>query len=171
MKLLVAVAPERFRDEELSEPMKVFSSSGIETVIASTRTGECLGMLGDRVSATVTFDEVSADDYDGIVIIGGIGSQDFLWSSEALIARVQECAERKKITAAICLSPVVLAFSGILKGKRATVYPSPASTREMKKAGAVLTDDPVVVDENIITANGPGAAKAFGEAIVRVLKE
>ena len=88
MKLLIAVAPERFRDEELSEPMKIFQAKGIETIIGSTKIGECLGMMGDRVEAIVTFGDVTAADFDGIVIIGGLGSQDFFWSSQELISLV-----------------------------------------------------------------------------------
>lgn len=169
MKLLVAVAPDRFRDEELSEPMKIFRAKGIETVIASTKTGECLGMMGDRVEATVTFGDVSAAEFDGIVIIGGLGAQDFFWSSRELIALVSDFYEKGKVVAAICLSPAVLALAGVLKGKKATVFVSPASTYAMKEGGASLQNDPVVVDGKIITANGPTAAKAFGEAIVSTL--
>lgn len=169
MKLLVAVAPERFRDEELSEPMKVFRAKGIDTVIGSTKTGECIGMMGDSVEATVTFGDVSAAEFDGIVIIGGLGAQDFFWSSRELIALVNDFYENGKVVAAICLSPAVLAFAGVLKGKKATVFASPASTYAMKEGGASLQNDPVVVDGKIITANGPAAAKAFGEAIVSTL--
>ncbi len=169
MKLLVAVAPERFRDEELSEPMKIFKAKGIETVIGSTKTGECMGMIGDRIEATVVFEDVAAADFDGIMIVGGIGSQDFFWNSQELIGLVKDFYENQKVVAAICLSPAVLALAGILKGKKATVFTSPASTYAMKEGGASLQNDPVVVDGKIITANGPTAAKAFGEAIVTVL--
>jgi len=171
MKLLIAVAPDRFRDEELSEPLKVFNAEGIDVVIGSTRTGECLGMLGDRVEATVTFADVVADEYDGIVIIGGIGSQDFLWSSVELIGLVKDLFENGKVVSAICLSPAILAIAGILNGRRATFFASPASNRVMDEAGAIVSKDPVVTDGRIVTANGPGAAKAFGEAVVAALKQ
>jgi protease I len=74
-----------------------------------------------------------------------------------------------KVVAAICLAPAVLARAGILKGKKATYYESPASFREMKIGGAVLTNAPVVKDGRIITANGPTASQAFADAIVKAL--
>ena len=171
MKLLIAVAPERFRDEELIEPMKIFASQGIETVIGSTKTGECMGMIGERIDATITFEDAAISDYDGIVIIGGIGSQDFFWNSQELIGLVRDFYDSGKVVAAICLSPVVLAMAGILKGKKVTVFSSPASTHAMKTSGAVIVNEPVAVDGRIITANGPMAAEAFGEAIITVLKQ
>ncbi|MCP1662171.1 MAG: hypothetical protein D5R99_08980 [Methanocalculus sp. MSAO_Arc1] len=171
MKLLLAVAPDRFRDEELTEPMRVFTASGIETVIASTKKGDCYGMLGEIVQAETTFEDVTADEFDGIVIVGGMGAQDFLWSSDPLIGLVRAFHDSGKVTAAICLSPVVLALAGILKQKKATVFASPASTRTMKEMGAELLDDAVVVENRIVTANGPAAAQAFGDAIVGLLRQ
>ncbi|MBR1368547.1 hypothetical protein RJ53_03115 [Methanocalculus chunghsingensis] len=171
MKLLIAVAPDRFRDEELSEPLKVFNAEGIEVVIGSTQTGECLGMLGDRVEATVTFADADPDEYDGIVIIGGIGSQDFLWTSAELVGVVKDLFERGKVVSAICLSPAILGIAGVLNGRRATFFVSPASNRVMDEAGVIISKDPVVTDGTIVTANGPGAAKAFGEAVVAALKQ
>ena len=170
MKLLVAIAPERYRDEELDEPCAVFGRAGIEFDIASTKTGTCTGMLGGRAQATLTFDRASAGDYAGIVIIGGAGSPAHLWESRQLISLVQAFHESRKVVAAICLSPAVLARAGVLRGLPATVFTTPESVREMKAGGAVLSDMPVVVSGTIITANGPAAARAFGSAIVDALR-
>jgi protease I len=170
MKLLLAIAPERFRDEELEIPMGVFKESGIDFDIASTATGTCMGMLGVTVEACRTFEEADPDDYAGIVIVGGIGSQDYLWTNERLIDLVRSFFEQGKVVAAICLSPVVLARAGILAGRQATVYPTPASVKEMQKGGAHLLTIPVVADMQIVTANGPGAAEEFANTIVTKLE-
>ena len=77
--------------------------------------------------------------------------------------------QKGKVVAAICLATVVLARAGILKGKKATYYDSPVSFREMKAAGAVITNAPVVRDARVITANGPSASKAFADEIVHAL--
>ena len=62
-------------------------------------------------------------------------------------------------------------MAGILKEKRVTVFVTPASTHAMRTSGAVILNDPIVVDGRIITANGPVAAKAFGEVIIEVLNQ
>jgi protease I len=171
MRLLVAIAPERYRDEELDEPLAVFRRAGIETDIASTRTGTCTGMLGGTATASLSFDRVNPDAYDGIVIIGGAGSPAYLWGNRDIAGLVATFHTSGKVTAAICLSPVVLARSGILKGKGATFFRSPDSASEMRAGGAVIKDASVVAQGTIITANGPAAARAFGEAIVAALKK
>ncbi|WP_342678250.1 DJ-1/PfpI family protein [Methanofollis sp. UBA420] len=169
MKLILAIAPDRFRDEELFVPQKACAEAGVETVIASTKTGTCEGMLGGAAEATVTFAEVAPEAYDGIVIAGGIGSQDFLWGNNDLIRLVQAFAAEGKVVAAICLSPVVLARAGVLKGKKATVFNSPRSVSEIRRGGATLTDDAVVVDGQVVTANGPFASEAFAAAVLSLL--
>lgn len=169
MKLVCAIAPDRFRDEELLIPQDIFADAGIETVIASTRAGTCNGMLGAAVEAAVPFTEVSPEDYDGIVVVGGIGSQDHLWGDKDLAGLVKAFAAAGKLTAAICLSPVVLARAGILAGKKATVFHTPASVAELKRGGATLTDDDVATDGQVVTANGPTVSKAFARAIVALL--
>jgi protease I len=170
MRLLIAIAPERFRDEELERPMAVFAENGVDYHIASTRTGACTGMLGAAIDATLTFDEASSEDYEGLVIIGGIGSQDFLWTSVRLMTLAQEFFNQGKVVAAICLAPVVLSRAGVLKGKQATVYPSPASLAELKKGGANVLSMPVVADMQVVTANGPGASDEFADMIISKLE-
>jgi protease I len=170
MKLLVAIAPERYRDEELDGPIAVFRRAGIGSDIASTKTGTCTGMLGGTAHATLSFDRASPSQYAGLVVIGGAGSPAHLWDNKDLLQLAGSFYRERKIVAAICLSPVVLARAGLLTGKKATFYTTPDSFAEMKAGGAVIVDAPVVTDIPFITANGPAAATAFGEAIVAQLK-
>jgi protease I len=169
MKILIAVAPEKFRDEELGGPVAALEKAGIPFDIASTRKGTCTGMLGARASATLSFEEVAPEEYDGLVIVGGSGSQVHLWDDKLLLQLVKFFQKSGKMIAAICLAPVVLARAGILKGRKATYYESTASDFEMKRGGAVIVNSPVVTDGRLITANGPLAAKQFGDAIVKNL--
>jgi deglycase len=169
MKLLVVVAPERFRDEELFEPLSVFQKAGMVSDIASVKPGTCRGMLGGKCEATLDIGRVSPEGYDGIVIIGGAGSPEFLWGHSRLHTLVAGFAKGGKVVAAICLSPVVLARAGVLKGRKATVFRTADSVAEMRKGGSDLRDDAVVVDGRFITANGPAAARKFGEAILSAL--
>jgi protease I len=169
MKLLVVIAPERFRDEELFEPLSLFRKFRIAYDIASTKAGPCTGMLGGRCDATLDLTRIRAEDYDGIVVIGGAGSPEFLWGNSRLLALVTDFSVSGKVVAAICLSPVVLARAGVLRGERATVFRMADSVAEMREGGADLKADAVVVDGRFITANGPAAAGKFGEEIVSAL--
>ena len=76
---------------------------------------------------------------------------------------------QKKSTHAICLSPAVLAITGILKGKKGTVYPTDESKGHFTEGGATWLDEPVVVDGDIVTGRGPDAAEPFGKKLVELL--
>jgi protease I len=169
MKVLIVIAPEKFRDEEFNVPAAALQKAGIGYDIASKRRGVCTGMLGTKVTATLSFEEVDPKSYDGIVIVGGGGAQVHLWDDELLGEMVKYFHASAKVVAAICLAPVVLARAGILKGKKATFFNSPISFREMKAGGAVLVDKAVVTDARIVTANGPAAAAEFAETFIRAL--
>ncbi len=171
MKILIAVAPEKFRDEELAVPVAAFQKVGISFDIASSRRGTCTGMFGAKTTATLTFEEIDPKQYGGLVIIGGSGSQLHLWNDDLLVQLAKYFHESHKIVAAICLAPVVLARAGVLKGKKATCYDSPVSFREMKAGGAVLVNKPVVMEGRIITANGPPASQEFADSILRTIAE
>ncbi|MDD1687213.1 DJ-1/PfpI family protein [Methanoregula sp.] len=169
MKVLIAISPEKFRDEELAEPVAALTKAGIAFDIASTRRGTCTGMLGAKATATTSFEEVDPKPYDALIIVGGNGTPAHLWGDELLPILVKNFRASGKVVAAICLGPIVLARAGILKGIKATYSENPTAFREMKAGGAVLVNQPVVVDSRIITANGPSASKAFAEAVIKTL--
>lgn len=169
MKILIVIAPEKFRDEEFAVPAAALQKAGIGYDVASKRRGSCTGMLGMKVNATLSFEEVDPKAYDGILIVGGGGSQAYLWDDDLLLEMVKYFHTTARVVAAVCLAPVVLARAGILKGKKATFFNSPASFREMKAGGAVLVDKPVVADSRIITANGPAAAEEFAAMFIKAL--
>ncbi|MDH7592804.1 MAG: DJ-1/PfpI family protein [Methanomicrobiales archaeon] len=171
MRLLVVIAPEQFRDEELFEPISLFRTEGIEFEIASTRTGTARGMMGGRAEASLYLDDVRTERYDGIVIVGGIGAEKHLWGSGQLRDLIRRFDRDGKLLAAICLSPVALGRAGALKGKRATVFRTAGTLQEMSSCGALASSEDVVVDGRVITANGPAAARRFGEEIVKLLKK
>jgi len=169
MKVLIVIAPQKFRDEEFNVPAAALQKAGIGYDIASNNRGLCAGMLGTKVNATLSFEEVDPKSYDGILIVGGGGAQSYLWDDDLLGEIVKYLHASARVVAAICLAPVVLARAGILKGKKATYFNSPVSFREMKAGGAVLVDKAVVSDGRIVTANGPAAAAEFAETFIRTL--
>ncbi len=170
MRLLVVVAPARFRDEELFEPLDEFQKRGIGTTVVSTRAGTCLGMLGGIVEAKEAIKDQAAASFDGIVVVGGSGSPEYLWNYEPLIRLVQDFHGQKKVIGAICLAPVVLAHAGVLKGREATVFITPESRREMENGGATLQRAGVVSQGRIITADGPASARAFAKSVIVALQ-
>jgi len=171
MKAVIAIAPEKYRDEELAEPVAALTKAGIEFDIVSTRAGTCTGMMGGKIVAVHSFEEIDPKNYDGLIIVGGSGSQTHLWDDEVLVQLAIYFYEKSRVVGAICLAPVVLARAGILKGKKATVFDSPVAVLEMKKGKAALVKDPVVTDGRIITANGPLASKDFAAAVIKELKD
>ena len=165
-RVLMIVAPERFRDEELFDTQAELMQAGHRTSVASTRTGLCPGARGGQVVAELALDQVHCSDYAAVVFVGGGGSKLLFHQADAWrIAR--EMAQDGKIVAAICLAPVILANAGVLNGRQATVAGTEAAT--IAAQGAHYTGPGVTVDENIVTANGPKSSRQFGRSIAQLL--
>lgn len=164
-KALMIIAPRDFRDEEYQEPKAILEREGIKVVVASTVAGTARGMFGMQVTPDTTVDEVNPAEFDAVIVVGGSGSQIHLWDNVRVHKIVQALHQRGRLVAAICISPVVLAKAGLLKGRKATVFRTGTTINELKKSEALISDAPVVVDGKIITGRGPEAAKEFGRKI------
>ncbi|HTY13172.1 MAG TPA: DJ-1/PfpI family protein [Candidatus Omnitrophota bacterium] len=167
MKALMIVAPEMFRDEEYAGPKAVLEAAGIATVTASSNAGTASGRFGLKAKIDLTLDKVKASDYDAAIFVGGPGSHDYFDDPEAL--RIAKEAAGGKVIASICSAGGILANAGVLKGRKATVFPTEVPL--IKSKGAIYTDTGVVTDGNLITADGPQNATKFGEAIVKALTD
>jgi protease I len=165
----MVISEKNFRDEEFSEPLKIFKAAGHSVTVAGSSPREALGMLGMRVKPDTGIDSVDPSAYDAVVVVGGSGTPDHLWPSKALQQALRTVYERGGMVAAICLAPVTLARAGLIKGRRCTVFRTHESISEMERGGCMLQREPVVVDGRFVTADGPAAAKAFGEAIIKLL--
>ncbi len=168
-RVLMVIAPEEFRDEELFTPKGLLEAEGADVKIASARRGVARGMLGGSASPDLLLSEARADDYEAIVVVGGMGSPTYLWPDETLHRLLREAHEKGKVIGAICLSGVVLARAGLLHGRRATVYATEESLRELSQGGAHYQPQDVVTDGRIVTASGPQAAADFGRALIQLL--
>jgi protease I len=165
-KVIFITAPDIFRDEEYFDPKQELENAGIKVVTASTITGELKGKLGATTLSTIKIDDISVDDFDAVVFIGGGGASVYFENATAL-SLAKSFFANGKVVASICIAGVILANAGILKGKKATAYIS--GKDDLIKGGASFTGAPVEIDGKIITANGPQAAKEFGKAIVAAL--
>lgn len=167
-KVLMVVAPENFRDEELFDTRRELEDAGIEVRVASARKGTIRGMLGGTVRPDFTLEEVKVENWDAIVFVGGTGCQVY-FENEDVLSLAKAAAEQGKKVCAICIAPVILANAGLLENRKATVWDG--EFREMlENKGAKYVSKSVVVDGNFITANGPTAAEEFGRTIAKQLK-
>jgi len=173
-KIIMIVAPEAYRDEELEVPKKHFESNGHDVAVASTKRGTCTGARGGTVEAVLTLDEINVDDYDAVIFIGGPGTPAIRKEAKAT-SIAKEAAEKGKVVAAICWACTTLAKSGILEGKKATVWVGNDSEygmttdKVMEKFGAIFEKKGIVVDGKFVTADGPAHAKQFAEEIEKLL--
>lgn len=166
-RILMIIASKNFRDEELLVPKASFEKSGFEVTVASSSLSPSRGMLGATVKPVILVKDARVDDYDAVVFVGGNGASEY-WQDKTAHAIAQGFASQGKITAAICIAPVTLANAGLLKGKKATVWPPEVG--QLTEQGVLTVPDDVVQDGQFITANGPKAAAHFAETIIRSLK-
>ncbi|MDP2400529.1 MAG: DJ-1/PfpI family protein [Actinomycetota bacterium] len=164
--VLFVVAPEMFRDEEYAHPQEVLEGRGAVTVVASSTPGVARGRFGLEVPIDTVLTDVDSGEYDAVVYIGGAGSSVFFDDPVAHdLARA--VLDSGRLLAAICIAPSTLAHAGLLRGVRATAYPSQKD--DLSEHGALWSVGPVEIDGRIITANGPDAAAEFGGAIADAL--
>jgi len=170
-KAVMLIAFRDFRDEEYFVPKEILEKAGIEVKTASNKIGTAIGADGGDTKVDLLVSQIDPADFDAIIFVGGPGCLDALDNEDSYrVAR--EVVSQNKILAAICISPVILARAGVLRGKRATVWNDFVKTQAkiLEKEGAIFEDKPVVVDGKIVTANGPKAAKEFGNTILELLK-
>ncbi len=167
MNVLLVIAAKDFRDEEYAEPRRALEQAGHSVTVASTRSGECVGVHGLKVVATVALPAVVTAPFDAVVFVGGAGANVLFDNAQAQRIAV-EMNGQHKVLGAICVGPVILARAGVLKGREATVFET--ETHELVKAQAHLRPSGVVVDGRIVTASGPAHAKSFGARLVAVLE-
>lgn len=165
-KAVMIIAPEKFRDEELFEPKDILESKGVDVTVASKSTGVITGMLGGSITVTTRNDEISANDYDAIIFVGGSGASVY-FEDETILTLAKNFFNKGKIVAAICIAPSILANAGLLNEKKATAFHSESTNLRAK--GAYYSNEDLVISGRIITAKGPQAAKAFGTAVTRAL--
>jgi len=125
------------------------------------------GKLGAVTGVDIDISQVSVDDYSALVFVGVHGTT--IYFDERLVQGLAvEAHAKDKVVGAICIAPSILANAGLLNKRKATLFPSEKDN--LLDKGADYTGDSVTVDGQIVTANGPGAALAFGREIVKLLR-
>ncbi len=166
--VLLVVPPQQFQDEELLMTKRALEQGGVQVMIASTRKGVLLGMLGGTIRADLLLNEANVDNFNAVVFIGGTGVLDYL-NNRVVLNLVNQAAAKRKVLAAIGTAPSILANAGVLKGARATAFLSEQA--RLVQGGAIYTGNPTEKDGATITATGPLAVAPFAKGILDALGE
>ena len=172
-KRIMILATDGFEQSELTEPKRRLEEAGFETSVVSPKSGEIKGWShddwGDSVQVDDTLDEVSASDFDALLLPGGQMNPDKLRMEEKAVAMVRAFANAGKPIAAICHGPWLLAEANILKDRTVTSWPSIRT--DLRNAGARVVDEEVAMDQNLITSRCPDDIPAFSDALIQALQE
>jgi len=141
--------------------------AGIEVITAALDNDDVVASRGVRLVADELLDDVMDDDFDMIVLPGGISGADHLDNDERIHYLVKTMHEKDRYTAAICAAPKVLANAGLLEGKKATSYPGFIDKMALPQTQVLET--PVVTDGKVITSRGPGTAMDFALQLIETL--
>jgi len=170
-KILMVVAFKDFSDEEYFIPKEVLEKAGFSIDTTSTKKGIAIGSQGGEAIVHMGIDEINLENYDVVIFCGGSGMANEL-DNQIFHKLAKDFYENNKTVAAICVAPALLAKAGILENKKATVWSSvldKSFIETLEENGAIYEDSLVVIDNKIITANGPDAAEEFAKAIKELL--
>jgi len=156
-----------FEEIEAVTVVDLLRRASIEVHTASLEGPLVTGSRGIIVKADIALDAAVPDDYDMIVLPGGMPGAEHLKNDSRVIALLHRFAASGRFTAAICAAPGVLAHAGLLDGRAATSYPGFLNAQSAP--GLRLREDPVVVDGKVVTSRGPGTAMEFGLALIELL--
>ena len=153
---------------ELDKPAEAVKEAGGEVDYISLDTGEIQAFNhldhGDKISVDKKVSDVSADDYDGLVLPGGVANPDFLRADEDAVSFVRSFVEQAKPIGAICHGPWTLVEADVVKGRTLTSWPSLQT--DIRNAGGNWVDEEVHVDEGLVTSRNPDDLPAFCDKIV-----
>jgi protease I len=167
-KRVAILAADMFERVELEKPRKALEDEGAHVDVVSIHDGEIQGFdhfePANKVKVDRTVEEADADDYDALLVPGGVGNPDQLRGDENAVNFVREFAQAKKPMAVICHGPWVLIDAGVARGRRLTSWPTLQT--DLRNAGAEWVDEEVVVDNGLVTSRNPDDLPAFCEKIV-----
>jgi protease I len=172
-KRIAFLATDGVEEVELTEPRKAVEDEGAETELISLKKGEFQGfdhLDKDQVfTADKAVKDASADDYDGLVLPGGVANPDFLRADEDAVRFVRGFVEAKKPVGAICHGPWTLVEADVIKGRTLTSWPSLQT--DIRNAGATWVDEEVHVDQGLVTSRKPDDLPAFNAKLVEEFAE
>ena len=159
---------------ELVEPRRAVEEAGATVTLLSLEAGEIQAMNGDLEPADTfpvdqVVSEVSADDFDALILPGGTINPDRLRADKAAVEFVRHVVDAGKPVAAVCHGPLTLIEAGVLRDRTLTSYPSIRT--DLRNAGATVVDEEVVVDNGLVSSRNPDDLPAFCRALVTEFAE
>ncbi len=167
------VAGEGVEQVELTEPWKALEEAGARPQLVSPAQGKVQAFnhldKADTFDVDVPVAEASVDDFDALVMPGGVANPDALRTDQTAVAFVKRFVESGKPVAAICHAPWTLVEAGVLQGRTLTSWPSLQT--DIRNAGGTWVDEEVVVDGNLTTSRKPDDLPAFNKRLVEALTQ
>lgn len=162
-----------FEEVELTEPKKALEAAGVQVQVIAPKSGSVKAWNEDHWSIEVpvdlTLDQANPEDYDLLVLPGGVMNPDKLRTNKTAVQFAEHFLEQGKPLAAICHGPQLLIETGMLANRNLTSYPSLQT--DLTNAGAVWEDKEVVVDNGLVTSRSPKDLPAFNKKMLEELSE
>jgi protease I len=172
-KRIAFLATDMVEQVELTEPWKAVEEAGGKPELVSIKTGEIQGFnhfdKADTFRVDRTVEEASADDYDGLVLPGGVGNPDQLRGDENAVAFARAFFDQGKPVGVICHGPWTLVEAGVVRGRTLTSWPTLQT--DIRNAGGNWVDQEVVVDNGLVSSRKPDDIPAFNAKLVEELAE
>ena len=173
-KIAILLAPVGTEQVEFEESKKAVESEGATVDVVGLQTGDAQTMNsdvnpGDTFTVEKTFSEVSADEYDGLVVPGGTVGADKLRGSDQAVSFIHSFFEHAKPVGVICHDPWTLVEADVVKGRTLTSYPTLQT--DIRNAGGNWVDEEVVTDQGLVTSRNPDDVPAFCAKIVEEFAE
>jgi protease I len=169
---ILIVASDGFEEWELFGPKQILEERGAEVVLAAPKLEPIQATVHDDPGKTIrpdlTIDQANPDDFDALILPGGVRNPDHLRTNEDAIQLITDFADQGKPVAAICHGPWLLVEADLLRGKTATSWPSIRT--DLRNAGANVVDEAVVTDGNIITSRNPDDVDAFTASVIDLVE-
>ena len=170
---ILIVATDGFEEWELFGPREILQKRGAEVVLASLKLEPIQATVHDEPGKTIkpdlTIEDVIVDDFDALILPGGVRNPDQLRLHGNVIALVRLFAEQEKPIGAICHGPWLLVEADLLRDRTATSWPSIRT--DLRNAGATVVDEAAVTDGKIVTSRNPDDVEAFTNALVDLLEK
>jgi protease I len=172
-KRVAILATDGVERAELTEPKKALDAAGARTTVISPKAGTIKSWehdrWGDVITVDLPLDQARADDFDSLVLPGGVMNPDRLRVDKRAVEFVRKFFEAGKPVAAICHGPWLLVEAGVVRGKTVTSWPSLET--DIRNAGGDWVDRDVVVDEGLVTSRKPDDLPAFNDKLIEEIGE
>jgi len=167
-KKVAILVTDGFEQVEMTKPREALNQAGAETKIVSLKPGKIQGMQhadkGDKFDVDLTLDEARPEEFDALMIPGGLMNPDALRSNDDALEFTRHFFREGKPVAAICHGPWVLVDAGVVRGRTLTSWP--AIKTDVKNAGGKWVNEEVVVDNGLVTSRKPDDIPAFNKKMI-----